>query len=360
MQLLHRILINSSLIAALTTFAAAQDKHQIAAPVIGDAVSDIDKSIWYVFQDRKNNYWFGSDGQGLYRYDGRTLTHFTKKDGLCDNRIRGIQEDKSGNILINMMVGIGISKFDGQKFITLPAMESCAIDQGWHLQSDDLWFAGPQDSGTVFRYDGKSLYRLHMPKTKAGEEHIAKFPRSKFPNMTYSPYDVYSIFKDSRGVLWIGTNLGVCRYDGQSFAWISEDELEFDQQGQAFNVRSIIEDKEGKLWFSNTMHRYDAHLNASAGQFSYKKEQGIDNGTHDDDYFMSAVQDRNGELWMATLHSGVWRYDGKNMTHYPVKDGAKDTTLFSIYKDNRGDLWLGTLEAGAYKFNGTTFEKFRP
>ena len=73
--------------------------------------------------------------------------------------------------------------------------------------------------------------------------------------------------------------------------------------------------------------------------------------------FMSITEDNNRDLWMATYGGGVWRYDGKNLTHHSVKDGDKDVTLFSIYKDNKGDLWLGTHEAGAYKFNGKTFEK---
>lgn len=71
---------------------------------------------------------------------------------------------------------------------------------------------------------------------------------------------------------------------------------------------------------------------------------------------------------MATYDQGVWQYDanqndslghGGKMTHYPVKDGLKDITLFSIYKDNFSNLWLGTHDAGAYKFNGKTFEKFK-
>ncbi|CAN5648666.1 hypothetical protein BH11BAC3_BH11BAC3_47450 [soil metagenome] len=33
---------------------------------IGETVAELDKSIWYVFQDKKNNYWFGSNGQGFY------------------------------------------------------------------------------------------------------------------------------------------------------------------------------------------------------------------------------------------------------------------------------------------------------
>ena len=57
---------------------------------------------------------------------------------------------------------------------------------------------------------------------------------------------------------------------------------------------------------------------------------------------------------------GVWKYDGINMTHYPVRDGTEDIKIVSIYRDNHGELWIGTQEAGAYKFNGKTFEKFSP
>ncbi len=77
-------------------------------------------------------------------------------------------------------------------------------------------------------------------------------------------------------------------------------------------------------------------------------------------YFMSITEDDKRNLWMATYGGGVWRFDGKVLTHFPVKDGDRDVTLFSITKDSRGDLWLGTHEAGAYRFNGKEFEKFRP
>jgi hypothetical protein len=61
-----------------------------------------------------------------------------------------------------------------------------------------------------------------------------------------------------------------------------------------------------------------------------------------------------------TYLDGVWKYDGTQVTHYPVRLKGKDITLFSIYKDNHGELWLGTHENGAFKFNGMTFEKFTP
>ena len=138
---------------------------QKATAAKGEIVSEMSKDLWHVFQDKKNNYWFGSHEKGVYRYDGKVIVHFTTKDGLCNDSISGFQEDKSGSIYIN--TAKGISKFDGQTFTTLNAVKSDSANAGWKLQADDLWFAGGQDTGAVFRYDGKSLHRLEFPKTKA-------------------------------------------------------------------------------------------------------------------------------------------------------------------------------------------------
>jgi len=329
--------------------------------------SDMSKSIRNVFQDSNNNYWFGSDEQGVYRYDGKTLTQFTTKDGLPSDRVGGIHEHPpTGGILVS--TSEGISKFDGKTFSPLAMPETTSPDSAWRLHPDDLWFGGGQDSGVVYRYDGQTMHRLKFPKTKDGEEFLAQYPRAQFPNMKYSPYDVYAIFRDSKGRMWFGTELGVCCYDGKSFSWISEAELGFDGTGSAFNVRSIIEDSDGRLWFTSTFNRWNVDRNGAAGDagqgIEFRKEPGIgrpeDKGKDPCAYFISSVKDSHGDLWLASWGAGVWRYDGKSMTHYPVKDGDKDTTVFSIYKDNRGDLWLGTHQAGPYKFNGKTFEKFAP
>jgi ligand-binding sensor domain-containing protein len=75
-------------------------------------------------------------------------------------------------------------------------------------------------------------------------------------------------------------------------------------------------------------------------------------------FFLSITEDNKGNLWMATYENGVWKYNGKELINYPVKDGETDVLLFTIYKDNKGVLWLGTHNAGVYTFNGHTFEKF--
>ncbi|MBK7465611.1 MAG: hypothetical protein IPJ43_01675 [Saprospiraceae bacterium] len=46
---------------------------------LGDTVNKLGKQLWYVFQDKQNNYWFSSNGEGVYRYDGKTIVNFTTK-----------------------------------------------------------------------------------------------------------------------------------------------------------------------------------------------------------------------------------------------------------------------------------------
>ncbi len=354
-----------ALVAALSSPVAAQDK---APPAKGEVVFELDPATLHVFQARNNDFWFGSQGRGVYRYDGKTLVRFTTKDGLGYNHVGGIQEDKAGNIYFTTTSDFdtdrrkftqAISRFDGKTFSTLAVPEKTAAD-GWKLQPDDLWFGGGQDSGVVFRYDGKTMHRLEFPRTKEGDDFLAAHPRSKYPNMKFSPYDTYINFKDSKGHMWFGTAmLGVVRYDGKTFTWLTESEL----RNGSFGSRSVVEDKDGKFWFCDSRHRYTVDATNKAGP-KFTKEDGIRDAKDATkpriEGIISAVRDRDGVLWLATYGDGVWRYDGKDVTRYPVQDGGKDITVFTIRQDNRGWLWLGTHAAGAYKFTGKTFEKFKP
>lgn len=311
---------------------------------IGDTVNKLGNNIMSIYQDTKNNYWFGSWEDGLYRYDGKTILHFTSTSSLPDNRIEDIKEDKSGNIYFN--TSRGISKFDGYNFTTLTLVNS---DNQWKLESDDLWFKSAQFKDEVFRYDGKFLYKLQLPK---------------HPNYSY-PYAVYCIYKDSKGNVWFGTNpLGVFRYNGKSIDWISEVDVTELHDGPANGVRSIIEDKDEYFWF-NSAYRYNIYGKSNKQKLKfYDREKNIGNldGNPDSDFweYLSIARGKNNDLWIATYANGVWRYDGNKTSYYPVQDEGKDITLFSIYKDNHDELWLGTHKNGVYKFNGSNFERFKP
>jgi ligand-binding sensor domain-containing protein len=356
-------ILNYSLLPAFVLFISCNTQNkpknvteQPAVPKDGTSVNifgasnktEIDKNIRSIFQDKNGNYWFGTNAAGVYRYDGKTLTQFTEKEGLSNNQVQSIQEDKSGNIWF----GTGryqVSRFDGQTFTTLTNKQhlklSTGLDKDWKLEPDDLWFYA---GGGVYHYNGNLLTYLPIPKY------------SKDPPNRLSRYGVYCILKDKKGNLWFGTqNKGVCRYDGKSFTWFTKKGL----AGPA--VLGLFEDKKGNLWFGNNgygLFRYDGK---SLTNFTQEKRlsnnefkaSGKSNpGTLARIYAIN--EDNNENLWIGTVDAGVWRYDGKTLTNYTTKDGLTSNAVNTIYKDKKGELWFGTDGAGVCKFNGKSFTKF--
>lgn len=327
--------------------------------IIGDTTQALDNSIMVIYQDKKNNYWFGSWKNGLYKYDGKTILHFTTKHGLPDNRVEEIKEDKLGNIFIN--TSKGLCKYDDHQIRSIE--ETFPTNATWMLQPDDLWFKSPKQ-GYVCRYDGQNLVNLKIPTVKIGEDYIAKNPS------VMDPYAIYCMYRDSKGNMWFGTAvLGAFRYNGISFDWITETDLTEMHNGPSNGVRSITEDKNGDFWF-NTEHKYRiynrevaSNEDADSGVFYYREKSiGCLDGKKNGDLneYLSIIKDDVDNLWMALYIHGVWRFDGEKIKHYPIQVDGKNISVYCLYKDNKGGIWLGTNENGVWRLNSETFSRFIP
>lgn len=330
-----------------------KDVKSESGPVYpGQVVSELPSNAWTIFQDSKSNYWFGSNGEGLYHYDGKQLIKFSGLDGLSDDSVRGIQEDEAGNIYIETFSGV--SKFDGRIFTKLPLVDSA--DNAWKLEPLDLWFN--TNYKDVYRYDGKFLYQLKLP-----EQNLALLNENlsgDVEDMRYSPYSVFGLDKDSEGNLWIGTSeAGAYRYDGESFLWFGESELSTLPDGRVPGVRSMIQDADGYFWLSNFYSKYKIGGDYEKG---YEKVKAVDLPQElvQDKilYFNSGLSDVEGNLWMTTYGGGVWKYDGEKLTNQEVHNGIETVLLLSVYEDNDGLIWLGTHNDGIYVQDGETFVKY--
>ena len=66
-----------------------------------------------ILEDSKRNIWFGSYNEGVCLLHNGELQYFTKENGLSDNQVRSIYEDKNG--IIWFECGMGLSIYDGQR-----------------------------------------------------------------------------------------------------------------------------------------------------------------------------------------------------------------------------------------------------
>jgi ligand-binding sensor domain-containing protein len=346
------------LISLFTTFTSCngRNNHKTLneSTEIGLTGLQIDPTIWAIYQDKKSNYWFGSKDNGVFYYDGQLLKNITTYDGLVSNEIRGFQEDSMGNIFIE--TERGVSKFDGQTFQTLQIANPESPTNDWRLEPDDMWFRMGFNNNGPYRFDGEYLHYLKFPKSPQEDEF-----NSINKNTSLNPYGLYTIYKDRKGYMWFGTSsLGVCRYDGKTLSWHYEEQLQTTPEGGDFGTRAIFEDKDGKFWINNTRFQYNLKAHNSS-TINFEKEEGIGyldtKNIKEFPFFLSITEDNEGNLWMVTYDEGVWKYNGKELIHYPVKDGKTNVLLFTIFKDNKGVLWLGSHNAGVYKFNGKSFDK---
>ncbi|MDB4769224.1 hypothetical protein OAG16_04025, partial [Saprospiraceae bacterium] len=353
-KLILIILVSSNLISCNGQVKTESKKAETIPFEIGKKVTELDNQIWEVYQDTKGDFWFGSNGNGIYHFDGKKLKQITTNDGLVHNQVRGIQEDTKGNIYIE--TPRGISKFDGIKLTTLKVIKP--PNSKWKNELTDLWFNGIGDY--LYRFDGEWLHDLSLPEQDSLLFNLDS--NMSLEEMNYSPYAVYGIDKDIDGNIWFGTvKAGAFRFDGKSFLWVGEKELSTLPDGRVPGVRSMIQDKDGYFWLSNFYSKYKINPDLSKG---YEKIKAVElpNEIVKDKilYFNSGISDNEGNLWMTTYRGGIWRYDGNRLTNQEIHNGTESVLLISIYEDNNGTIWLGTNNDGVYKQNVGNFEKFEP
>ncbi len=344
-----------------------------------DSILEFTSMVTNIYEDSKGNFWFGSHKEGVCRWDGKNYTYFTVNQGLpntkthyfesqfvpAGNQIRDMREDQNGDMLF--ATGEDISKFNGKTFTTIfPEKKSIPITESyvhstngtrenWQKELDKVWF-GAEGRNGAFRYDGTKLEHLTFPIA-------AEFSGGQRNVSNDLPYGVYSLFKDREGNIWFGTSqAGIMRYDGNSIVCINENE----EKGI---VRRFFQDKSGRIWiannkvglcyfdgkklenFSDQQDQY-TYVHPGGSQSSNAGQQGQLSGAQ------SIEQDADGNLWFGSYGSGLWRFDGKIITHFTTTNGLPSNTVKSIYKDKRGKLWFGIGRGTVYGFNATGFERF--
>ena len=176
-------------------------------------------SISMDFVDSNGNLWFGTDHDGVYKYDGNILSHFTKEDGLVSNSIMSIQEDRNGNIWFacrneldsnNKKEG-GVCSYDGNVMTKYKNLEGLYDNNVHTLYSDrdsNLWI-GATGTG-VYKYDGKTFTFYKEP---VGVDHTDTFTNTGLQSMLH----------DSKGRFWMGFSGGLFRVEGASIVNIQKD-----------------------------------------------------------------------------------------------------------------------------------------
>ncbi|HRA17579.1 MAG TPA: two-component regulator propeller domain-containing protein [Flavobacteriales bacterium] len=110
-------------------------------------------------------------------------------------------------------------------------------------------------------------------------------------------------------------------------------------------VRNMLQDSRGALWFGTNHYGVIRYQNDTLEYFA--DSVGITGGR-----INGIVEDREGNVWLATDGEGLFKYDPtdtRNMSrrgfcHYTTKDGLLHNEIWSMTMGRDGTIWLGTMD----------------
>lgn len=383
-----------------------------------------DNSVYTIFIDNEQKVWAGTDGGiTIINLDeeeksGR-IKKLSMKDGLPDNIVKFLSQDKNGIMWIAMQDS-GICKYS----ITENRFEKALFADGWNYGSVSsfvidrmgaLWI-GTTES-LVQYFPTTSAIRLFNSKngiindkifslledrehniwigTAAG---ISQYSGNRFEFLTQKDgllsNNVFSFITDSKGHYWIGSDQGVTEYSSSGMGKVSVKNYSIKNGLSHPQVVSIFEDKESRIWLG-TYGGGACKLDPLTRKVQvYSEKNGLANNN-----VMSIASDKEGNLWFATLGGGVSRmslsgeiknftsadglgsdyvyfvfndsknnmwfasdvltkYDGKQFKLFSDDPEIEGKTIFSIDEDTHGNIWLSASESGIFKYDGNTFQNF--
>jgi signal transduction histidine kinase/ligand-binding sensor domain-containing protein len=323
-----------------------------------------------IIQDMRGFMWFCTQ-DGLNRYDGYDFAVYEHDPddpaSLANSFIHAIHQDPSGALWIGTNGG-GLARLDpetGQftRYVNDPQdPDSLGSDFILSLYTDRdgvLWI------GT----DGGGLNMLEAAAPGTGAHRFARYQNRIRDPHSLSDNAVQTVFEDSDGVLWVGTNAGgLNRLDREGtsakgserfvrYQHDPEDPLSLSHN----DVRSIYQDREGALWIGTNgggLDRFDRRGATDRGGEHFVHYQSVPGDPHSlsHDQVWSLLEDRSGALWIGTFGGGLNRFDRETgqFTHYrndPVDPRSlSHDQILSIFEDDAGALWIGTFGGGVNRF----------
>lgn len=194
-------------------------------------------SIISMVEDRKKRVWIGTYQNGLFCYDNGKIVQFTTKNSkLTSNNIWSLKKDRFGNIWIGPLGGkIQVLEAESNDFNSVKTpFDDTIITQDMFYDGGDKIYLG-----TV-----SGLMLIDVISNKK-----TLYQGNKKGNQYFSGNQISNVYKDKRGIIWIGNNNGLTILDTK------KDTLYFFDKDKGLSdnsIKDITEDNFNNIWVTTS------------------------------------------------------------------------------------------------------------
>lgn len=309
----------------------------------------ITSPVTVMIGDSQGDLWVGTHQGGVRRIDDRGVDSLTSRDGLADDAICSMFIDSAQDLWIGTQTG-GLSRWRKGAFATYAKTNGPSAMAAANVFSDshgDIWL-GTWGQGVFRIHNGQLVHAtppgmpLSIPvralaENKSGQMWIGTWFDGvyRYDGKAYRHYllgtespgnAVSSILVDSSGGLWIGTYTGLLYFAG------GEPQLKRSLFLESKLITCLLEDQDGSIL-----------VGTSTGLFRVQGRQShqIDNLPHP--HVLSITTDSLGYTWIGTKAGGLAVLRQDRVEPLGPKSGVPMLSVQTAIEDRDGHLWLGTL-----------------
>ena len=290
-------------------------------------------------QDRDNTLWLGTNTNGLHRWDAdrrRFVAIPADPQQSASKEVSSLFQDHSGTLWVGSWTA-GVRRADlasggFSRYFHIPGDPRTLHDNRVYGISGDgkggLLLAGiggidrlDPVTGKVTRLRGDARLERHMHNKEI----------------------VLAVYRDARGVTWIGSSAELGRFDPERGTYTAHDFGGPDPNSGS--ITHITADRAGNLWVGSRggLHRIDA----GGGADRTFRHDGANPASLGDDWVRMTAEDAGGAIWVATDNGlNLLAPDGGGFRHFrhdraDVASISSDRVQ-SLFVDRQGTLWVGT------------------
>ena len=173
-----------------------------------------------------------------------------------------------------------------------------------------------------------------------------------YRNNSSDPYaishdQVWPIFEDRSGTLWLGTiggGLNKYNLNGKAFTHIKHQPGDPNSLSQN-NTWAIFEDPNGTLWVGTDggLNQFDK----ATGTFKHHRHDLARPNGLNSDLVRTIFQDEDGMLWLGTYGGGLNRFDPESgrFDHFMhQRENIEDSYILTVEEDQKGRFWIEHLQ----------------
>lgn len=319
---------------------------------------NFNNSFHIAFFDKQGNLWYNTQTSGIVKVifsqtNFKSLKTHNQSIPTSRNDVRALFQDAKKNIWVGTK----------QNQITIYDKKLNKIGHlspNGQLQNNAIWdkpiYSIIQDSQSNIWIGtrGDGIYKL-TPSTQA-----YSFTVAHFTNDTSNPYsicddNIYSIFKDKTGNLWVGTLKGLNKISTENLSvkFINDNNVWKSNAIKKHNtIRCITQDSKGLMYIGTTtgLLVFDPtkEINSNQNIKTYEITKNETQSLNSNDIIDLCIT-KNRNLFIATADGGISKVVTKDKLGFPItfknytqKEGLPSNNILSILEDNDENIWITT------------------